>query len=346
MDDSPETPARKTWFREAKEKRESRRKEKGSKPVSPVESPVRSAPTSPKLKHASDPGNDNRALSPRKKSPMPGGPKGRGARVSTSDPGLPTVQTQRSRQLQEKFDDFLPPGAGGKISVEKTLLGIICNEAQYAQLEAYLDARFMGEGLRALVAIVEYEGEPTLDRGKAIYDRFVQESETGECVTLALDVQQAIRDSLEMEKLPSFYEMKLDILMSLSLTLVEFLDNYQIPTVEDCFKEESWYDRVLEFSKSCYMDETVEFLFFLEQYAKVQTPELLKPLGMHIVQKFLVPGAPRELNVSSKVKKTVDVILAHPDDWSKDTFEVAKADQMKLFVFDVYPRFIAHLSAQ
>ena len=302
------------WFQEqvqgAKEKRESRRRERKMR----------------------SPSRDGRRLAA-------------SAEEESRDQIFP-VQTRRP-SFADSFNAFIMPssgtGSGKKVPVEKTLLGIISNGQQCAHLQAYLDARFMGEGLRALVEIVKFEAHPSLEEGELIFNRFVKDSDSGDCVTLALEIQVKISDALEAGELPSFFEMKLDILMSLSLVLAEFLYKFQMPTVEECFAVQKFRDMVLSFAKSCFMEESVLFLFLVDEYERLEDVQIRQQLGGKILEQFFDSNARRELNVSTKVTKSIDLLRGNPD-WPTEAFEEAKSDQMKLFVFDIYPRFISSLA--
>ena len=175
-----------------------------------------------------------------------------------------------------------------------------------------------------------------------MYERFVADEESVDCVTLSLEVQTPIRQAVEAGELPDFYEMKLDILLSLSLVLAQFLDTYQLPTVEECFEKETVRDLVMEYARRTHMEEMVVFLFLQSEYEQTQAPAMRQKLGPRIVERFFTPGAEYELNVSGRVKKSIEQAV-QDGSWPQDAFSLAKKDQMKLFVFDMYPRFTATL---
>merc|ERR1711991_122499 len=130
--------------------------------------------------------------------------------------------------------------------------------------------------------------------------------------------------------------------MSLSLVLAEFLEKFHIPSVDECFNVEKYREEVIKFARSCFMEESVLFLMMNDEFVKTKDIEVRKKIGHVIMARFFTPGGEHEINVSSKViegmKKKVE-----EGDYGPDCFELAKKDQMKLYVFDIYPRFIQKL---
>jgi hypothetical protein len=235
------------------------------------------------------------------------------------------------------FDSFLE--SQSKVKVEKSLLAIIADPLQCSNFQRFLDSRFMGEGLRALVEIVKYEYEPSLAKGQAIYEQFVVDSETGDTVTLSKLIIDKIETSLQAGEEPEFYEMKLDILLSLSLVLAEFLEKFHIPTVDDCFNTPKYREQIIKFARSCFMEESVLFLLMNDEFGKTEDAEQRKKIGSVIMARFFTAGGEHEINVAGKVIQGMKDNIA-TGEYGSDCFELAKKDQMKLFVFDIYPRFI------
>ncbi len=244
------------------------------------------------------------------------------------------TRSQRRDSYTRSLEDFLFGSSGG--SVHKTLLAIINAEDRCELFRKFLEARFMDEGLTCLLSVLEFELVPTAENGRLIYERYIA-SDAPDEITLEAPIIAKLKRAVDAGEVPNFDEVKCVVLTSLSLVLADFMETCKMPTVEETLLDA----RLLPFARTCYSEEAVLFLRATTEFESLATEKERESAGRDIVKFYLTKGGIHEINLSDRVMKMVDEEV-RKGLWAANTFKAARNEQMKLFVFDIYPRFLQH----
>ncbi len=292
-------------------------KKKGSGSTSPVHSP----PLSPKRTLLSMFRRKPRA------APLP-------APVPLVTPQEIT-RSQRRDSYTRSLEEFIEShGSNSRGMVQKTLLAIVNTEGKCDLFRKFLELRYMDEGLTCLLSILEFELVPTAENGRIIYERYIA-PDSPEEITLEAHVALTVKVAVEAGQVPPFGDVKREILASLSMVLAEFLDTYKMPTVEESLADH----RMLPFAQSCHAEATVLFLRAAAAYERLPSEAEREAAGRDMLKQFLTVGAPLEINTSNRQRSRVEEEVATRT-WPANLFKALKDEQSKLFVFDLYPRFL------
>jgi hypothetical protein len=244
------------------------------------------------------------------------------------------TRSQRRESYTRSLEEFMDTQGGSRGMVHKTLLAIVNTEGKCDLFRKFLEVRYMDEGLTCLLSILEFELVPTAENGRIIYERYIA-PDSPEEITLAAHVALEAKVAVEAGLVPSFGDVKREILASLSMVLAEFLESYKMPTVEESLAD----PRMLPFAQSCHAEPTVLFLRAAAAYERLASEAERETAGREMVKQFLAPGAPQEVNTVNIQGVRIDEVLATKI-WPPTLFKALKDEQSKLFVFELYPRFL------
>ena len=133
---------------------------------------------------------------------------------SGAAPGNPMKlysRMQRQNSFTRSLEGFMAgSGQFAKGGIEKTLLAIVMDESKCDQFRKFLEVRYMDEGLKCLLEILEFEMEPSVHGGKQLFDKYFA-SGAAEEVTVGLELAESLAVQLAAQRVPDFMGVKCEV---------------------------------------------------------------------------------------------------------------------------------------
>ncbi len=119
-------------------------------------------------------------------------------------------RVERKASFTRSLEVFVTGENIAKGRIEKTLLAIVMDEGRCEQFHRFLESRYMEEGLMCLLEILEFEMQPSVHRGKRLYDQYLASGAEKEVTVSHTDVEN-IRAQILAQKVPDFIAVKCEV---------------------------------------------------------------------------------------------------------------------------------------
>ncbi len=83
------------------------------------------------------------------------------------------------------------------------------------------------------------------------------------------------------------------------------------------------------------------FLRAAAKFETLATFDARKQMGSEMMKQFFGPDSPNPVSIGRRTKKKLE-IASQAGEWQQDIFANVIAENRKILIFDLYPRFIGH----